>query len=73
MINKKFKVSTSWVNTNAFFVLVEEYKRVPRFIFRDKWIKVKTFEHASWETFMEKMWLSHMLHGKSLWEIDTKI
>lgn len=72
-IDKRFTVRTSWVNDNAFCIRVTEYKRVKRFILKDKWEEVKVYNYASWENFMSIMWIDHMLSGKSVFEIDTKI
>jgi len=71
--DKKFVVRAAWVNSNAFCVEVTEYEPEIRTWIHTSWVKKKVHCYASWDSFMHIMWEKHMLDGKTLWEIDTKI
>lgn len=77
MFTRKFIASTEWVNDNAFCVRIEEYFLVKVkcciFFKRNEWKLKEVHRYACWNNFIELMYKKHMLSGKTLWEIDTKI
>ncbi len=71
--DRKYKVRTSWINDNTFCVRVEEYEKVKKAFIYKTWKLKQVHEYASWESFISIMWEKHMLSGKTIFEIDSKI